>query len=293
MREWLTDLGVTTLFIEAASRFRNMGTTATRASTQAGGASPGNIQARGGSNIVMPGTAALATLRGVSKTYAMGDVAVNALDGVDLDIGRGEFVAVLGPSGSGKTTLLNLLGGLDSPTSGSIVVDGEDITHRAAKQLAYYRREKVGFIFQFFNLIPTLTAEENVRYAYELAARDRHAPATDPHRLLEAVGLGERSHHFPSQLSGGEQQRVAVARALAKDPPLILGDEPTGNLDFDTGKLVLSTLKELNEQGRSVVLVTHNSPVAQVADRIVRLRDGRILSEERNPHPVDPIDVAW
>ena len=150
-----------------------------------------------------------------------------------------------------------------------------------------------GFIFQFFNLIPTLTAEENVRYAYELAARDRHAPPTDPHDLLEAVGLGDRAHHFPSQLSGGEQQRVAVARALAKDPPLILGDEPTGNLDFETGKLVLGTLKQLNVQGRSVVLVTHNSPVAQVANRILRLRDGKIFSEERNAHPVDPADIVW
>jgi putative ABC transport system ATP-binding protein len=236
---------------------------------------------------------ALATLRGVSKTYTLGEVVVHALDNVDLEIGRGEFVAVLGPSGSGKTTLLNLLGGLDSPSSGTIVVDGEDITRHSSKQLAYYRREKVGFIFQFFNLIPTLTAEENVRYAYELAARDRQAPPTDPHELLEAVGLGERAHHFPSQLSGGEQQRVAVARALAKDPPLILGDEPTGNLDFETGKLVLGTLKQLNLQGRSVVLVTHNSPVAQVADRILRLRDGKIFAEERNDHPVDPADIVW
>ncbi len=238
-------------------------------------------------------TSPLVTLRGVSKTYTMGEVAVNALDGVDLDIGRGEFVAVLGPSGSGKTTLLNLLGGIDSPTAGSIIVDGEDITHHSGRQLTYYRREKVGFIFQFFNLIPTLTAEENVRYAFELAARDRHAPATDPHGLLEAVGLGDRAHHFPSQLSGGEQQRVAVARALAKDPPLILGDEPTGNLDFGTGKLVLGTLKQLNAQGRSVVLVTHNSPVAQVADRVLHLRDGRIVGEELNAHPLDPDDIVW
>ncbi len=235
----------------------------------------------------------LATLRGVSKTYTLGEVVIHALDDVDLDIGRGEFIAVLGPSGSGKTTLLNLLGGLDSPSSGTVVVDGEDITRHSSKQLAYYRREKVGFIFQFFNLIPTLTAEENVRYAYELAARDRQAPPTDPHELLAAVGLADRAHHFPSQLSGGEQQRVAVARALAKDPPLILGDEPTGNLDFETGKLVLGTLKQLNLQGRSVVLVTHNSPVAQVADRIIRLRDGRIYAEERNDHPVDPADIVW
>ncbi len=236
---------------------------------------------------------ALVALRSVSKIYTMGEVVVNALDGLDLEIGRGEFVAVLGPSGSGKTTLLNLLGGLDSPSAGSIVVDGEDITRHTGKQLAYYRREKIGFIFQFFNLIPTLTAEENVRYAFELASRDRRPPETDPLKLLEAVGLGDRAHHFPSQLSGGEQQRVAVARALAKDPPLILGDEPTGNLDFGTGKLVLGTLKQLNAQGRSVVLVTHNSPVAQVADRIVRLRDGRIASEERVANPVDPDDIVW
>lgn len=242
---------------------------------------------------VAAATNTLVTLERVSKTYEMGEVVIKALDRVDLTIGRGEFIAVLGPSGSGKTTLLNLLGGIDTPSEGRIVVDGEDITGASRRQLTRYRREKVGFIFQFFNLIPTLTAVENVRYAWELAARDKHAPDTDPQSLLAAVGIGERAGHFPSQMSGGEQQRVAVARALAKDPVMVLGDEPTGNLDFRMGKLVLASLKELNDQGRTVVLVTHNSPIASIADRVLHIRDGRIVEVEVNEHPVSPEDVVW
>ena len=232
-------------------------------------------------------------LEGASKIYRMGEVDIPALQNVDLRIPRGEFVAVVGPSGSGKTTLLNLLGGLDSPTHGRIVVDDVDITGFTQKQLTIFRREKIGFVFQFFNLIPTLTAEENVQFAIELASRDGMPPDTDPAHLLAKVGLGERLHHFPSQLSGGEQQRVAVARALAKDPVLVLGDEPTGNLDFRTGKLVLGALKEMNREGKTVILVTHNTPLARVADRILHIRDGQIVEQEIVQDPIEPDDIVW
>lgn len=236
----------------------------------------------------------LIQLHDVRKTYQMGEVEVQALHVADLDIQPGEFVAVLGPSGSGKTTLLNLLGGIDSPTSGTILFDGEDISGFDRRQLTLFRRENVGFVFQFFNLIPTLTAEENVRFAIELASRDKMPPDTDAKHLLAQVGLAERTGHFPKQLSGGEQQRVAVARALAKAPKLILGDEPTGNLDFRTGKLVLSALRRVNrEEGAAVVLVTHNQPLAAIADRVLQLRDGAIVEETVNDSPVDPEDVSW
>jgi putative ABC transport system ATP-binding protein len=230
----------------------------------------------------------------VRKTYTMGDVQVEALHVDDLDIARGEFVAVLGPSGSGKTTLLNIIGGIDAPTSGSVIFDSKDISNLSRRELTLFRRENIGFVFQFFNLIPTLTAEENVRFAVELAARDGDAPPTDPLRLLDRVGLTGRSRHFPAQLSGGEQQRVAVARALAKAPKLVLGDEPTGNLDFTTGKLVLAALRQANrEEGAAVVLVTHNQPLAAIADRVLQLRDGRIVSQTVNEHPIPPEDVTW
>lgn len=236
----------------------------------------------------------LIVMRGVSRTYKMGEVEVNALHIDELRIRRGEFVAVLGPSGSGKTTLLNLIGGIDAPTSGSIVFDGQEISQLDRKRLTLFRRENVGFVFQFFNLIPTLTAEENVRFAIELASRDGVPPDRDAKHLLQKVGLGERTGHFPKQLSGGEQQRVAVARALAKAPKLILGDEPTGNLDFRTGKLVLSALREVNrEEGAAVVLVTHNQPLAAIADRVLQIRDGGIVEQIVNEHPVDPEDVSW
>ncbi|MBI5231969.1 MAG: ABC transporter ATP-binding protein [Coriobacteriales bacterium] len=224
----------------------------------------------------------------------MGEVEVHALNHSDLRIPRGEFVAVLGPSGSGKTTLLNLIGGIDSPSSGSIVIDGLDISAFSRKQLTLFRREKVGFVFQFFNLIPTLTARENVQFALELAARDGKPSPLDAAGLLEKVGLGERLNHFPSQLSGGEQQRVAVARALAKDPSIVLGDEPTGNLDFRTGKLVLAALRDVSDnEGKTVIIVTHNQPLAEVADRVLHIRDGKIASIEINDNPVRPEDVVW
>jgi putative ABC transport system ATP-binding protein len=232
-------------------------------------------------------------LENVGKHYQMGEVDIAALDDVELRIPRGEFVAIVGPSGSGKTTLLNLLGGIDSPTHGRIVVDGIDISDFSQHELTHFRREKVGFIFQFFNLIPTLTAEENVRYAIELASRDGHPPGADAATLLRSVGLGERLKHFPSQLSGGEQQRVAVARALAKDPAVILGDEPTGNLDFRTGKLVLGAMRDINREGKTVIIVTHNAPLARVADRILHIRDGHIVEQELVAEPIAPEDVVW
>ena len=236
----------------------------------------------------------IAVLSDIEKVYRMGEVEIRALHRLSIEIGRGEFLAVVGPSGSGKTTLLNLLGGLDSPTQGRIVIDGEDISRFSQKDLTTFRREKIGFVFQFFNLIPTLTAKENVEFAIELASRDKVSPSRDAAALLDVVGLRERMDHFPSQLSGGEQQRVAVARALAKDPALILGDEPTGNLDFRTGKLVLAALKELNEnEGKTVIVVTHNTPIAQVADRVLRLHDGQIAEEKIIDQPVPPEDIVW
>ncbi len=240
--------------------------------------------------------ASLVVLEDVVKTYHMGEVEVTALNHTDLVLDRGEFVVILGPSGSGKTTLLNLIGGIDSPTAGRIVIDGEDITHYRQRELTMFRRRTVGFVFQFFNLIPTLTARENVDFALQLAdrghrrGRDRESAA----RLLAEVGLSERLEHFPSQLSGGEQQRVAVARALAKKPALILGDEPTGNLDFRTGKLVLSAMREVNSLlGTTVVIVTHNQPLAAAADRVLHFREGRISRIEVNAHPIPPEDVEW
>jgi len=236
----------------------------------------------------------LAVIEDVVKTYAMGEVTVTALNHTDLAFRRGEFVAILGPSGSGKTTLLNLLGGIDSPTAGRIVVDGEDISAYTQRELTLFRRRKVGFVFQFFNLIPTLSAKENVEFALELARRDGTKLDLEAADLLRKVGLGERMDHFPYQLSGGEQQRVAVARALAKDPVMILGDEPTGNLDYHTGKLVLAALREVNRvEGKTVVIVTHNTPLAQVADRVLHLRDGHVADIVVNEHPVAPEDVEW
>jgi putative ABC transport system ATP-binding protein len=219
---------------------------------------------------------ALIELSQVTKSYPMGQVTVHALRGLDLDIARGEFVVLLGPSGCGKTTTLNLIGGLDKPTSGRILIEGEDIARYNQDRLADYRRRKVGFVFQFFNLIPTLSAAENIEFALALNdhARDLHGRALE---LLSLVGLRERADHFPSQLSGGEQQRVAIARALANEPAVLLCDEPTGNLDADTGHQVLQVIRDLNRrEGATVVLVTHNAAIAPMADRVVRLRNGMI-----------------
>jgi putative ABC transport system ATP-binding protein len=236
----------------------------------------------------------LLEMRDVSKIYETGQVQVRALDGVSLSFQGGELVVALGPSGSGKTTLLNLVGGLDRPTAGAIRYGGTDIASLSDGDLGRFRRDHIGFVFQFFNLIPTLTARENVEFAAELVSHDSRQTEERVEELLRLVGLGERADHFPSQLSGGEQQRVAIARAMAKDPDILLCDEPTGNLDFRTGQQILGLLQKLtSEQGKTCVLVTHNTAIAGVGTRIVRLRDGRVQSDERNASPVSASEVEW
>ncbi|MBN1691598.1 MAG: ABC transporter ATP-binding protein [Dehalococcoidia bacterium] len=228
-------------------------------------------------------------LEKVSKIYAMGRTNVVALNEVSLEVFPGEFIVLLGPSGSGKTTLLNLIGGLDIPTSGSVEVNGINISKMSRAQLTEYRRHQIGFIFQFFNLVPTLNARENVEFAAELAKNP--TPAVD---LLKEVGLEHRGEHFPSELSGGENQRVAVARALATDPQVILCDEPTGSLDYETGKRIFKLLRTLNEAShKTIIVVTHNAPVGAIADRLIRMRDGRIVEVTRNEHPLDPDMLEW
>jgi len=228
-------------------------------------------------------------LREVRKTYGEGKVAVHALQGIDLQIWPEEFVVLLGPSGSGKTTLLNLIGGIEPASAGDIEVAGRDVTALDEEGRTGFRRETVGFIFQFFNLIPTLTALENVELVAELGrGADRSA------EMLERVGLGDRMDHFPAQLSGGEQQRVAVARALAGGPRVLLGDEPTGALDLETGRTVLALLHELShEMSQTVLLVTHNASIGRMADRVLRMRDGRIVADERNPRPAAAEQLEW
>jgi len=228
--------------------------------------------------------------RGLTRVFGEGDLAVRALDGVDLEIPSGQFVVLLGPSGSGKTTLLNVVGGIDEATSGSVSVGGATLSELDAAGRTAFRRDHVGFVFQFFNLIPTLTALENVRLIAEIAGADEAASRA----ALESVGLGERLHNFPSGLSGGEQQRVAVARAVAKSPPLILGDEPTGALDLETGRAVLDLLRRLNvERGMTMLLVTHSAVIAEMADRVLHLRDGRIVGDARNERPKDASELEW
>jgi putative ABC transport system ATP-binding protein len=240
----------------------------------------------------MSGTT-LIELQAVRKTYPMGDLTVFALRGLDLTVARGEFIVLLGPSGSGKTTTLNILGGLDRPSDGRVVVDGEEIARFGERRLTGYRRTKVGFIFQFFNLIPTLTAVENVEFALALTQSGRSLKKR-AQELLAAVSLQDRADHFPSQLSGGEQQRVAIARSLANKPPLLLADEPTGNLDVETGRQVLQAIRDLNEnEGTTVVLVTHNVSIAPMADRVVRLHDGAVARIEPNPHPAPVAELTW
>jgi putative ABC transport system ATP-binding protein len=229
-----------------------------------------------------PTASTVLTLERIGKSYRSGSTPVSALADVTLELSAGEFVVILGPSGSGKTTLLNLIGGLDRPSSGRLVVAGSDLTQLSEAALTRYRREKVGFIFQFFNLVPTLTAQENVLLAAQLVDAPRGADA-----LLEAVGLAARRHHFPGQLSGGEQQRVAIARALVKNPAVILADEPTGSLDSETGTRILALLQRLaRNDGRTVLLVTHNTALAGMADRVIRLKDGRVVENRRNDAPV-------
>lgn len=228
-------------------------------------------------------------LEKVSKVYQMGKVQVVALRDVSLEIEAGEFIVFLGPSGSGKTTLLNMIGGLDSPSKGRIIVNGIEVSKLNSGQLTSYRRNHIGFIFQFFNLIPTLTAKENVEFAADLVSNPKLAD-----ELLWDVGLKERARHFPSELSGGENQRVAVARALATNPTVLLCDEPTGSLDYETGKRIYKLLRDLNKQsGKVVVVVTHNVAVGDIADRVLRLRDGGIVDVVRNAHPLDPEELKW
>ena len=219
----------------------------------------------------------------------MGDVSVHALRDIDLDIYEGEFVVLLGPSGSGKSTLLNILGGLDAPTSGVAMWRDHDLVNAGDADLTRYRREHVGFVFQFYNLIPSLTVLENVALVSEIADKP-----IDAREALGLVGLTERLDHFPSQLSGGEQQRVAVARAIVKSPDVLLCDEPTGALDYDTGKVVLAAIARVNERlGTTTVVITHNAAIAGMADRVLKLGGGRIVGEERNPRRLSADEVRW
>ena len=230
-------------------------------------------------------------LSGVTKSYEVGAVTVTALHAVDLTIGDGEFVVVLGPSGSGKTTLLNMIGALDAPTDGKVVVAGRDITGAGRSELFAFRRQSVGFIFQSFNLFPGLTALENVLFGIDVADRGGEQSAQD---VLASVGLGERVNHFPHELSGGEQQRVAIARALATGNPVLLADEPTGELDFNTGAQVLRLLQNQAEAGRTTLVVTHNREISRVADRVLQLSGGRIVSDGPPPDgKADISELSW
>jgi putative ABC transport system ATP-binding protein len=225
----------------------------------------------------------------VRKTYQMGDVVVRAVDGMTFSIERGELVVIVGPSGAGKTTVLNMLGGMDSCTSGTILLDGAEVSTMSEKQLTQYRRHDIGFVFQFYNLVQNLTARENVELASQIC-RDP-LPAE---KVLAEVGLAERMDNFPAQLSGGEQQRVAIARALAKNPKLLLCDEPTGALDYVTGHQILKLLQDTcRETGRTVAIVTHNMAFTQIADRVIHIREGRAQRVELNAHPQDALSVEW
>ena len=226
---------------------------------------------------------------GLTKIYQMGEVQVHALRGVDLDLYDGELVVLLGPSGSGKSTLLNILGGLDSASSGTVNYLDHNLVQATEKELTKYRRQHVGFVFQFYNLIPSLTALENVAVVTEIAEHPMK-----PEDGLALVGLSERVNHFPAQLSGGEQQRVAIARAIAKNPDVLLCDEPTGALDSKTGVVVLEALEKVNrELGTTTVLITHNADIARMADRVIRLADGRIAEVQENPRKVPARELHW
>ncbi|HSC94140.1 MAG TPA: ABC transporter ATP-binding protein [Burkholderiales bacterium] len=227
--------------------------------------------------------------RGLTKTYHMGTTEVHALRGVDLGIHAGEFVVLLGPSGSGKSTLLNILGGLDTPTSGEVRFLEHELSKADEAELTRYRRQHVGFVFQFYNLIPSLTARENVALVTDIAERPMA-----PEEALEWVGLAERLDHFPSQLSGGEQQRVAIARAVVKRPDVLLCDEPTGALDYETGKLVLEVIARINaDLGTTAMVITHNAAIAGMADRVLKLGNGRIVGETRPERKLTPAEISW
>ena len=227
--------------------------------------------------------------RDVRKIYQMGEVEVAAVDGMSFSIEKGEFVVVVGPSGSGKTTLLNMLGGMDSCTSGTIMLDGREVSSFSEKELTYYRRYDIGFVFQFYNLVQNLTALENVELASQICT-----DPLDAADVLAQVGLSHRMDNFPSQLSGGEQQRVAIARALAKNPKVLLADEPTGALDYKTGKAILKLLQDTCARtGKTVVLITHNSAFTSIADRVIRIREGKVAAIEQNAHPASAETIEW
>lgn len=232
---------------------------------------------------------AIVEFQNVTRIYKSGDHEQRALDGVSFTLDEGKFVVILGPSGAGKSTLLNLLGGLDSPTGGKIIVDGTDISTLTGDALADYRAATVGFVFQFYNLIPTLTVQENVALVREIAP-----DALDAREMLRQVGLSDHLKNFPAELSGGEQQRVSIARALAKNPKVLLCDEPTGALDSETGVLVLKLLLRMaKQQGKTIVVVTHNQNIAKMADVVIRVKNGKIQSCEEQPHPMDADEVEW
>ncbi len=229
------------------------------------------------------------SLRNVTKRYKMGEVTITAVDGVSFSISQGEFCIILGQSGAGKTTVLNILGGMDSCDEGEVLVDGTDVAHFSPRQLTGYRRNDIGFVFQFYNLMQNLTALENV----ELAAQICRNPL-DAAKVLSQVGLSDRMNNFPAQLSGGEQQRVSIARALAKNPKLLLCDEPTGALDDETGRTILSLLQDTcRKQGMTVIVITHNSAIAPMADRVIHLKSGKVTQIEENPHPVPVEEIEW
>ncbi len=240
-------------------------------------------------DFVNPEREAVIQARGLTKVYRMGELDVVALRGIDLDFYKGELAVLLGASGSGKSTLLNILGGLDVPTSGSVHYRDHDLTVEDDAALTRYRREHVGFVFQFYNLIPSLTARENVALVTDIAEHP-----IEPEEALALVGLADRMDHFPSELSGGEQQRIAIARAVAKQPDVLLCDEPTGALDFRTGRMVLGVLEKVNrELGTTTALITHNAPIAKMADRVISMSDGRIKKIERNVSRVSSQEIEW
>ena len=225
----------------------------------------------------------------ISKSYQMGEVEVVALASVSFEIIEGEFVVILGPSGSGKSTLLNIMGGMDTPSTGKVMIYDEEITNYNDKQLTEYRRNKVGFVFQFYNIMSSLTAEENIELATEISK-----DPLDIEEVLKDVGLFERKDHFPSQMSGGEQQRVSIARAVAKNPDILLCDEPTGALDFKTGVSILALLSKINKKsGKTVIVITHNVSVAGMADRVIKMRSGEITEIKINENPQDPERIEW